>query len=90
MCLEFQQTQPKEKMVHHDIPLRAWDVLGADIFHFNNRNYLCIIDYHSKFSVIMRMEGLSTECLITTTNIIFAKYGIMISLQSPKQVSIRC
>ena len=24
MCLEFQQTQPKEKMVHHDIPLRPW------------------------------------------------------------------
>ena len=21
-CLEFQQTQPKEKIIHHDIPLR--------------------------------------------------------------------
>ena len=24
--------QPKEKMVHHNIPLRPWEVLGADVF----------------------------------------------------------
>ena len=38
MCLEFQQMQPKQKMIHHDIPLRPWEVLGADIFHFNKKN----------------------------------------------------
>ena len=39
MCLEFQQTQPKEKIVCHEIPLRPWEVLGTDIFHFNSKNY---------------------------------------------------
>ena len=29
-CLEFQQMQPKEKIIHHDIPLRLWEVIGAD------------------------------------------------------------
>ena len=24
-CLEFQQTQPKEKIIHHDVPLRPWE-----------------------------------------------------------------
>ena len=50
-CLEFQQMQPKEKIIHHDIPLRPWEVVGADIFHFNNKNYLCMVDYNSKFPV---------------------------------------
>ena len=68
--------QPKEKMIHHDIPLRPWEVLAADVFHFNNKNYLCIVDYHSKFPVLKRMEGLSTESPITTTKVIFAEYGI--------------
>ena len=68
--------QPKEKMVHHDILLRPWDGLGTDVFHFNNKNYLCLVDYHSKFLVVKRMEGLSTENLIPTTKIIFAEYGI--------------
>ena len=61
--LGFQQTQPKEKMVHHNIPLRPWEVLGADVFHFNNKNYLCIADYHSKFPVIKRINS-GTDSLI--------------------------
>ena len=46
------------------------------IFHFTNKNYLCIIDYNSKLPVIKKLEGLSAESLITTTKIIFAEYGI--------------
>ena len=75
-CLEFQQTQPKEKIIHNDIPLRPWEVFGADVFHFSNKNYLCIVDYHSKFPMDRRVEGLSAEGLIAKTKIIFAKYGI--------------
>ena len=75
-CLNFQQMQPKEKIIHHNIPLHPWEVISMDVFHFNNKNYLCIIDYNSKFPVIKKLEGLSAEILITTTKIIFTKYGI--------------
>ena len=75
-CLEYQQMQPKEKSIHHNISLRPWVVVGADIFHFNNKNYLCVVDYNSKFPVIKRLEGLSAENLINTIKIIFAEYGI--------------
>ena len=44
--------------------------------HFNNKNYLCIIDYNSRFPVVKKLEGLSAESLITTTKIIFAECGI--------------
>ena len=37
MCLEFQQMLPKEKIIHNDIPLRPWEVISTDIFHFNNK-----------------------------------------------------
>ena len=57
-------------------------MLGVDIFHLNNKNYLCIIDYHSKFPVIKRMEGLSTESLIATIKVIFAEYSILGRLMS--------
>ena len=33
ICLEFQQTQPKEKIIHHEILLRALEAVGADVFH---------------------------------------------------------
>ena len=81
-CLEFQQMQSKEKIIHHDIPLRPWEVLGTDVFYFNNKNYLCIVDYHSKFPTVKRLEGLLVESLITTIKVIFAEYGIPHKLMS--------
>ena len=81
-CLEFQQMQPKEKIIHHEIPLRPWEVVGTDVFHFNNKNYLCIVDYHSKFSVIKRLERLSAESLVNTVKMIFAEYGILQKIMS--------
>ena len=80
--LAFQQTQHMEKIICHDIPLRPWEVLGVNIFHFNNKNYVCIIDYHSKLPIIKRMDELSTESLISTTKVIFAEYGILHRLMS--------
>ena len=57
-------------------------MLGADVFHFNNKNYLCIVDHHSKFPIVRSLEGLSAESLITTTKFIFTEYGIPQKLMS--------
>ena len=57
-------------------------MLGTDTFHFNNKNYLCLIDYHSKFPVVKRMEGLSTENLTARAKIIFTEYGISHKIMS--------
>ena len=60
-CLEFQQMQPKKKIIHHDILLRTWEVLGADIFQQNNKNYLYVVDYQSKLLVIENGGVISRE-----------------------------
>ena len=75
-CLEFQQTQPKEKIIHHEVPLRPWEAVGADVFHFNNINYLCVVDYNSKFPIVRKLQGLLEEHLINAVSAIFTKYGI--------------
>ena len=72
----FQQTQPKDKMIHHDIPERPWDVIDVDMLTLNNKHYLCIVAYHSKFPVIKKAEDLSAKSLILTYKVIFAEYRI--------------
>ena len=62
--------QPKEKTIHHRH------------LSFNNKNYLCIVDYHRKFPMVKRLEGLSAEDLITTVKVIFTEYGILHKLMS--------
>ena len=46
------------------------------MFNLHNRNYLCIVDYHSKFPVIKKAEDLSADSLILTCKIIFSEYGL--------------
>ena len=58
-CLQFQQTQPSEKIIHHDIPEKPLEVIAADMFTLNNKSYLCIVDYHSKFPIVKDAEDLS-------------------------------
>ena len=44
------------------------------MFTLHNRNYLCIVDYHSKFLVMKKMEDLSADSLILKCKIIFLEY----------------
>ena len=57
-CFDFQQTQSKEKIMHHEIQGQLRMSVDADIFTLHNKNYLCIVDYHSKFPVIKKTEDL--------------------------------
>ena len=67
--------EPKKKIIHHDISIRPWDVVGADMFHINNKNDLCIIDYHSKYLVVKKTEALSADSLITAFKVVFQNTG---------------
>ena len=74
--LIFSKWSQKEKIIHHEIPGKTWEVFGMDIFTLHNKNYLCIVDYHSKFHVIKQTEYLSTDSLILTCkNHFFSEYG---------------
>ena len=83
-CLHFQQIQPREKIKHRDIPGKPWEVVGADMFILNNKNYLCIVDYHSKFPIVKREEDMSAESLILACKVIFSEYRL------PKKMSDAC
>ena len=66
----------KGETTHYDIPMRPWDVTGPDVFQLNNKIYICIVDYHGKFPMVKRMDGLSADNIITAVKIIFVEYGI--------------
>ena len=56
--------QPKEKIIHHEIPGKPWEIVGVHMFALHNRNYLCFEDYHTMFPVIKKKEDLSADSLI--------------------------
>ena len=76
MCLDFQETQLKDKPLSHKIPGRPCKFLRADIFSISSKNYPCLIDCHSKLPVIKHVEDLSADILRETCKIIFSEYVI--------------
>ena len=63
-------------MIHHDIPVRPWDIIGTDMFTLNNKHDLYIVDYHNKFPIIKKTEDLSADSLILMCKITFAEYRL--------------
>ena len=67
----------RETAQPHDIPSRAWEVVGTDLLNCNNHEYLIIADYYSKFPIISKMNGLTTSnMVISTMKQIFSEHGI--------------
>ena len=72
----------KKKIIHHEVPVRPWEAVGADVFHFNNINNICVVNYNSKFPIIQKLQGLSAEHLINAVSAIFTEYGLPHKLMS--------
>ena len=68
--LIIRPTQSKDKVMSHKMSGRPWESVRVDIFTINNKQYLCIVNYHSKFPV-MNVEDFSTDNLIKMCKIIF-------------------
>ena len=73
--LHFSRHSKRKKSIH-DILIRLWDIIGADMFTLDNKQYLCIVDYHSKFPIVKKLKDLSADSLILTCKFIFAEYSI--------------
>ena len=77
ICLENLPAQPKETLQPHDIPSRAWEVVGTNLFNSNNHEYLMIADYYNKLPIIRKMKGLTTSnIVILTMKQVFSEHGI--------------
>ena len=48
-CMDYQQSQPYEKIILYKMPQKPLEVVGVDIFPIKNNTLLCIVDYHSNF-----------------------------------------
>ena len=53
-----------------------WQVIGADIFHWQNNNYLLVVDYFSRYWEVVKFRSMTSEGIITDMKKICSRYGI--------------
>ena len=63
-------------MASFDLAVRPWQIVGSDICHFEDRDYLITVDFYSNFWEVDSLESLSSMAVIKKLKILFARYGI--------------
>ena len=87
---ERQNLPEKEPLLPHPIPSRPWQIIGTDLFWWDNTNYLLVVDYYSNFPEICRLPNTQSSTVIQHTKSVFARYGIpevVISDNGPQYAS---
>ena len=70
LCNKHQPAQLKLPIMQPDLPTRPWEKLGTEIFKFNGKKYLMVVDYYSWFPVIRRLNGMTST----------AEYGLLATI----------
>ncbi|CAI6376903.1 unnamed protein product [Macrosiphum euphorbiae] len=82
LCAKYQDSKSKEYMRPSETPDDSWQIVGIDIFHINNMNFLLVIDYFSKYVEIALLKKIDSNHVISELVPIFARFGIPSVLKS--------
>ena len=75
-CQELRNANSKEELHPHSVPVYPWQIVGTDIFHWNNKVYLLVVDYYSRFWEVVKLRSMTAENLIIEMKKIFSRHGI--------------
>ena len=80
-------------MLPHENPSRPWECVGTDLFHFDDSEWLLIVDYYSKFPVVRKLPNpCPSSTVVEITQQVFSEFGIpcrIISDNGPHFASAR-
>jgi hypothetical protein len=95
-CQYYQPSQTAEPLLPHDIPTKPWITVAADLFQFDDCNWLILADMYSKYPVVRKLpHHAPSSTIVRILKQIFGEFGIpekMISDNGPHFVSeaFRC
>ena len=74
-CCKAQQ-QRAQPLIPSALPELPWQKVASDLFHWNQKTYLLLVDYFSRYVEIARLDQLTANEVINHTKSIFARHGI--------------
>ena len=76
-CQELRKSNAKETLKPQEVPTRAWQILGTDLFHFNDNEYLIIADYYSKYPFVRTMpKPCTSHAVVAATKGLLSEQGV--------------
>ncbi|UYV83269.1 K02A2.6-like [Cordylochernes scorpioides] len=75
VCIQ-EAVSKHEPLIPTNFPTRPWQKIGMDLFKFENKWYLVIIDYYSRFPEMIQLDRLTANVVVRSCKSIFARHGI--------------
>ena len=78
LCLKYSRSKDKitpNMALGHEIPSVPWSKVATDIFHFNSKSYLFVVDYTSRFPIVREIKSMSAQYITEHFGLIFSEYG---------------
>ena len=63
-------------MIPHDIPSAPWVKLATDIFSIDKDDLLVVMDFHSTFHIVRRLQSIKNLAVTEIMSDIFGMFGI--------------
>ena len=75
-CQKYQRNQCQEPTIHHNIPPTPWWKLGSDLYHINNRDFLILVDYFSKYPIVAELKTLTSKAVVKAVKTTCSMFGV--------------
>ena len=66
----------------HEIPAVPWSKVATDIFIFESKSYLLVVDYTSRFPIVRELKSMSAQHVTEHFRLIFSEYSWLDTLVS--------
>lgn len=76
ICVQNSRNNQKEPLNPLPMPYRAWERISADIFTYNNNDYLVLVDSYSMWIEMFMIQRKSAQELIKHMKSTFSRYGV--------------
>ena len=81
-CATFQKQNTAEPLIPTKVPDFPFAEVSTDIFEFEGKNYLILVDYYSKYIEVDELKNLTSTCVIDKLKSQFSRHGIPEKLRS--------
>ena len=75
-CLANCYRNQKEPYIPFGIPIVAWKSIATDLFVFQDKTFLVVVDLFSRFPVVGQLHGESMKSVLNALKAIFSDFGI--------------
>ncbi|CAB3983185.1 retrotransposon-like family member retr-1 [Paramuricea clavata] len=73
--LRYSYSNQKEPLINHPIPDRPWHVVATDLFEWDRKDFLLVVDYYSCFFEVEQLQSTTSISVIKKMKPMFARYA---------------